>query len=46
MLASLPDGAIVAVRQGALLGTAFHPEMSGETRFHQLLLDLIAARAS
>lgn len=46
VLASLPDGAIVAVRQGALLGTAFHPEMSGETRFHQLLLDLIAARAS
>ncbi|MDC7802664.1 pyridoxal 5'-phosphate synthase glutaminase subunit PdxT [Sphingomonas sp. BLCC-B65] len=46
VLASLPDGAIVAVRQGALLGTAFHPEMAGETRFHQLLLDLIAARAS
>lgn len=46
VLASLPDGAIVAVRQGALLGTAFHPEMSGETQFHQLLLDLIAARAS
>ncbi|KIC57319.1 pyridoxal 5'-phosphate synthase glutaminase subunit PdxT [Microbacterium hominis] len=44
VLASLPDGAIVAVRQGALLGTAFHPEMSGETRFHELLLDLIAAR--
>lgn len=44
VLASLPDGAIVAVRQGALLGTAFHPEMAGETRFHQLLLDLIAAR--
>lgn len=46
VLASLPDGTIVAVRQGALLGTAFHPEMAGETRFHQLLLDLIAARAS
>ncbi|WP_295820090.1 pyridoxal 5'-phosphate synthase glutaminase subunit PdxT [uncultured Microbacterium sp.] len=46
VLASLPDGAIVAVRQGALLGTAFHPETAGETRFHQLLLDLIAARAS
>lgn len=45
VLASLPDGAVVAVRQGALLGTAFHPEMSGETRFHALLLDLAAARA-
>ncbi len=46
VLASLPDGAIVAVRQGALLGTAFHPEMSGETRFHALFLDLAAAHAS
>ncbi|MFB9282161.1 pyridoxal 5'-phosphate synthase glutaminase subunit PdxT [Microbacterium laevaniformans] len=46
VLASLSDGAIVAVRQGALLGTAFHPEVSGETRFHELLLDLVAARAS
>lgn len=45
VLASLPDGAVVAVRQGALLGTSFHPEMSGETRFHALLLDLVAARA-
>ncbi|RKS89559.1 pyridoxal phosphate synthase yaaE subunit [Microbacterium sp. AG790] len=46
VLASLSDGAIVAVRQGALLGTAFHPEVSGETRFHELFLDLVAARAS
>ena len=46
VLASLPDGAIVAVRQGALFGTAFHPEVSGETRFHELFLDLVAARAS
>lgn len=45
VLATLPDGGIVAVRQGALLGTAFHPEVSGETRFHELLLDLVAARA-
>ncbi|EXJ50631.1 MAG: glutamine amidotransferase subunit PdxT [Microbacterium sp. 69-7] len=46
VLASLLDGAIVAVRQGALFGTAFHPEVSGETRFHELFLDLVAARAS
>jgi pyridoxal 5'-phosphate synthase pdxT subunit len=32
---------VVAVRQGNLLGTAFHPEISGETRFHQALLDLL-----
>ncbi|KQR38361.1 pyridoxal 5'-phosphate synthase glutaminase subunit PdxT [Microbacterium sp. Leaf159] len=39
VLASLPDGGIVAVRQGALLGTSFHPEVDGETRFHQLFLE-------
>lgn len=38
VLASLPDGRIVAVRQGALLGTSFHPEVEGETRFHEMLL--------
>jgi pyridoxal 5'-phosphate synthase pdxT subunit len=32
------DGHPVAVRQGRLLATAFHPELSGETRIHQLLL--------
>jgi len=40
VLASLADGAIVAVRQGALLGTAFHPEVSGEARFHELLIEM------
>jgi 5'-phosphate synthase pdxT subunit len=37
-LATLDDGRIVAVRQGPLLGTSFHPEMTGETRFHELFL--------
>jgi len=40
VLATLPDGDIVAVRQGTLLGTAFHPEVSGEPRFHALFLDM------
>lgn len=40
-LAALPDGSTVAVRQGNLLGTAFHPEVSGETRFHELFLSLV-----
>ena len=31
---------IVAVRQGALLATAFHPEVSGDDRVHRLLIDL------
>lgn len=40
-LASLEDGRVVAVRQGALLGTAFHPEVTGEHRFHELFLDTV-----
>jgi 5'-phosphate synthase pdxT subunit len=32
------DGHPVAVRQDNLLAVAFHPELSGETRLHQLLL--------
>lgn len=44
VLARLEDGRIVAVRQGALLATAFHPEVSGEDRFHRLLLDLARER--
>lgn len=43
-LAALPDGRMVAVRQGNLLGTSFHPEMTGETRFHEMLLQLVADR--
>lgn len=42
-LAHLSDGRVVAVRQGPLLGTSFHPEVTGELRFHRLLLDAVAA---
>jgi pyridoxal 5'-phosphate synthase pdxT subunit len=42
-LASLPDGRIVAVEQGNLLGTSFHPEMTGDTRFHEYFLKKVAA---
>ncbi len=34
------DGHPVAVRQRNLLAVAFHPELTGETRLHQLLLGL------
>lgn len=44
VLARLEDGRIVAVRQGNLLATAFHPEVSGELRFHRLLLAIATAR--
>lgn len=42
-LARLDDGRIVAVEQGALLGTSFHPEMTGETRFHARFLEIVRA---
>ena len=32
---------IVAVQQGNILATAFHPELSGDTRFHEYFLSLI-----
>jgi 5'-phosphate synthase pdxT subunit len=41
-LASLPDGRIVAVEQGNLLGTSFHPEIAGDTRFHEYFLSKVA----
>jgi 5'-phosphate synthase pdxT subunit len=34
VLAKLPDGAIVAARQGNLLVTSFHPELTDDCRFH------------
>jgi pyridoxal 5'-phosphate synthase pdxT subunit len=38
VLAALGDGRMVAVEQGNLLGTSFHPEMTGDTRFHEYFL--------
>lgn len=43
-LATLPGGEVVAVEQGNLLGTSFHPELTGETRFHARLMDKARAR--
>lgn len=42
-LAALDDGRVVAVRSGALLGTSFHPEVTGEHRFHELFLEMVRA---
>ena len=44
VLSALDDGRIVAVQQGGLLGTSFHPEISGETRFHEHFLAMVRAR--
>ena len=43
VLVSLPDGRPVAVQQGNLLATAFHPELTRDSRFHQYFLDLLPA---
>lgn len=46
VLATLDDGAMVAARQDHLLATAFHPELTDDTRFHRLFLELASgARA-
>ncbi len=41
VLGTLDDGTIVAVRQGNLLGTSFHPELTGDSRFHLYFLDMV-----
>lgn len=45
VLATLPDGAIVAAREGALVATSFHPELAGDDRFHRLIADLARSYA-
>ena len=50
VLATIPDGKpagrVVAVRQGNLLATSFHPEITGDHRFHQLFVDQVRAAAT
>ena len=53
VLATVPDspaagaaaGRIVAVRQGPVLATAFHPELTGDARVHRLFVDIVLGRA-
>jgi 5'-phosphate synthase pdxT subunit len=44
VLAQLADGAIVAAREGSLIATSFHPELTPDTRFHELLAKLAQER--
>lgn len=37
VLATRPDGEVVAVRQGNVVGLTFHPELGDDGRFHELL---------
>jgi pyridoxal 5'-phosphate synthase pdxT subunit len=43
VLARDADGRPIAVRQGRVLATAFHPELTPDRRLHRLLLELIAS---
>lgn len=42
ILATLPDERIVAARQGNLLATSFHPELTPDNRFHRYFLSMIS----
>ena len=42
-LAALADGRVVAVEQGNLLGTSFHPEITDDYRFHSRFLKRVRA---
>jgi len=41
ILARLPDGTAVAAKQGKLVVTAFHPELSDDPRFHRYFLEIV-----
>ena len=45
VIAQLPDGRIVAARQGNVVGISFHPEIAGETRLHRWVLEQAAQHA-
>ena len=44
VLATLSDGRPVAVRQGHMLATAFHPELTNDTRMHELFVQMVENR--
>ncbi|MGW0175306.1 pyridoxal 5'-phosphate synthase glutaminase subunit PdxT [Rhodococcus sp. NPDC003322] len=45
VLATVPEGPaagrVVAVRQGAVLATSFHPEVTGDRRIHELFVGMV-----
>ena len=46
ILSRLPDGTIVAVKQGRLLACAFHPEFTDDLRFHSYFLNMVSQRVA
>ncbi len=43
VVARLDDGRIVAVEHGNLIGTSFHPELTGDRRLHEYFIDKVRA---
>lgn len=44
VLSTLADGRIVAVKQGHLLATAFHPELTQDARMHRYFVQMISGK--
>jgi pyridoxal 5'-phosphate synthase pdxT subunit len=42
VLSKLPSGAVVAVRSGNLLATAFHPELTGDNSVHEYFVEMVS----
>lgn len=45
VLAALPDGKIIAAQQGHWLATSFHPELTGDDRFHRYFLERVVSNS-
>jgi 5'-phosphate synthase pdxT subunit len=45
VLARLEDGRIVAVQEGRWLATAFHPELTADSRLHRFFVQMVAQQA-
>ena len=45
VLAVDADGQPIAVRQGKLLATAFHPELTDDRRLHRLLVEMVGTKS-
>jgi 5'-phosphate synthase pdxT subunit len=43
VLSKLENGTIVAVKQNKILGTSFHPEISGSSKVHEYFLNLTSS---
>ncbi len=45
VIATLPDGSVIGVRDGNIVGISFHPELVGDTRVHDWWLTTVVAPA-